>query len=414
MLNEYLPNDLMSSEVIKRDWFLNNCTIDQKYFGGDIIVPFVANNATSVKFGGLTSASDIHKHAYVRGKITGYKEVWASMAFDHRDILDHAGKVKEDTFLKMLPGQLEDHVQHLKMVLSNNLMSGPHFAKVTDSTDAATGIFVVDKIDRFELGMKAYIMDANSNETVVYVINVNIDDSKVTLSASRGGVAANLSAYTAAQYAKLYFDGIINTSTHAVANAFTSLKGALLSAANGGDASIHGQTKTAYPYLQAVNISGSTISASNIMDKIFDAFTTFRAKAKGANVKFIVMSYKHLGSVMKAIEVQKGGNKVSAGQTRVNQYGWTEIDITGVKGVLTVVGVQEMDDDIIFGLDMNSFVFRTNGFIRKRTAPDGKQYYEVRDDTNGYYYILDHIVFGELEVTKPSNNFVIHSIPAYS
>ena len=72
---------------------------------------------------------------------------------------------------------------------------------------------------------------------------------------------------------------------------------------------MHNVTKTGYPITQAVNIDGSGWSASNILDSLFDAYTVVRRKAKG-NANTIVMSFKHLGNVMKKLEAIVGDHKV--------------------------------------------------------------------------------------------------------
>ncbi len=237
----------------------------------------------------------------------------------------------------------------------------------------------------------------------------------MTLSATAGGGALDLTsptAYTLAQATKFYHDGVI--ASHAVTNKFQSVKDALLSAANGGGASLHNKTKLSYPYLQAVNISGATMNATNLLDKIFDGWTRVKKVAKGGNAREVVMGLKHLGSAMKLIEAGKGGFKVAEGSRKASIYGWEEVEIMSVTGDrMKLVGVQEMDEDVIFYIDWSALVFRSNGFFKKRTAPDGKQYHEVRN-TTGYSYILDVALFGELEVNAPSKCGVIHSIPAYS
>lgn len=411
MLNEYLPNNLLEEEFVKRDYFLNRVEKDNNWKGGDIIVPFRAAGATSVKFGGLTDATDIAKDQFVRGKISGYQEVWGSLKFDHRDLMDHSGKVNEDSFLEILPKQINDFIEYMKMCVSINVMAGPHFATVTDATNAATGVLIVDRIDRFQLGQKFTLDDGDSPQVDVYVIAVNINTDAITVSATRTGTFLDVSAFSVAQSAKCYHDGILVAGT--ATNKFQSVKDALLSAANGGGSTLHTKTKLAYPYLQAVNIDGSSVSATNILDKLFDGYTRMRKVAKGGKVE-LVMAEKHFGSCMKLIEAQKGGYKVSPDTRKASIYGWEEIEITSVNGQrIKLVGVQEMDEDVIFYLDWDALTFRTNGFFKKRTAPDGKQYYEVRA-TTGYYYVLDVALFGELEVSAPSKCGVMYGITAYS
>lgn len=404
MLNEYLPNKMLKEELLKRDYILSNIEKDDKWKGGKLIVPFKAAGASSVKMGGLTGASDISEDKYVRGSIDDYKEMWGSMIFNHRDLMDHSGKIVEDSFLKILPDTIEDFMEYIKMVASIQMGTGPHFAKVTDATNAATGIMLVDHVDRFVLNQKVTLDDDNSAAASFYVIAIDVNTDAVTFSATRGGAAADLSAYSVAQNAKFYTDGAETTS-------FTSIRSVLLSAANGGSATVHGQSKLAYPFLQAVNVNGASITASNILDKLFDAYTEVRKKAKGRADRF-VMSYKHFGSVLKLIENKTNGAanwQITIEDKKASLYGWDEVVINSVKGKLTIVGIQEWDDDVIAILDMKSMVFRSNGFFQKRKSPEGQEYFEVRN-TTGYQYIVDISLFGELEINKPGHCGIIYGI----
>lgn len=411
MLNEYLPNDLFKDELMQRDWYLSEINKDNSWKGGDIIVPFQGAAASSVRFGKLTSDTDISEYKYVRGKIQGYKEVWGSLVFNETDIMQHDGRVNEQSFLRILPDQIEEFMQYMKVAVSLQLMTGPHFAKVTDSTNAATGVMVVNKIDRFEIGQKAFIQDDNTAVPVaVYATGININLNEVTFSLTRGGAAANLSAFTAAQNAKLYHDGVLDPTTGALVNQFVSAKSALLSAANGGSATLHGQTKTAYPALQAINIDGSAISSSNILAKLFDAWNTIKIKAKAANPSVCVLSFRNMGYAMALIEQGGGIHQVIASNPKITKYGWTEIQVTGVKGGFKIVGIQEMDDDIIMFLDMSAMTFRTNGFFMKKKSPEGLEYYRIRSE-DGFKLVTDICLFGEQEFRKPASCGIVHSIP---
>lgn len=408
MLNEYLTNDLLMEEYIKRDYVLNKIEKRNDWKGGTMPVPFKSQGASSVKFGALTSSTDISETKYIRGTISSYTEVWGSMIFNHRDLQEHNGKIPESTFLRILPGQVEDFMQYMKEVASIQMTGGPHFAKSTADTDLANGKIAVDHIDRFYLDQKCTLDDDNSSPTDVYVIAINVNTKDVTFSATRGGAAASLTAYTLAQNAKFYYDGVWDGTT---ATTFVSMRRAFLSLANGGDASLHGTTKLSYPFLQAVNVDGSSVNAANILDKLFDGYTTVRNSGKG-NANTILCSFKHLGSIMKLVETQKGPFSVTK-QPSASLYGWTEIEITSVKGALTIVGLLEMDDDVIFYVDWSSMMFASNGFFKKRVSPDGIEYFEQRA-TTGYSYIVDISLFGEMVHLKVGQNGVMYGIPAYS
>ena len=408
MLNEYTPNELFREELIERDYLLKKVEKDDSWKGGTLVVPFEGASASSVAFGSLTASDDISEFNYQRGSISSYVEAWGSLIFNHTDLMQN-GKISEQNFLQILPGQIENFLSYMKEVVSVNMLGASYFASATDATNAATGIFVVDHIERFSLGQKCVIDDGDSAQANAYVIGVNLNTAEVTLSSTRGGSAANLSAYSVAQSTRFYHDGVLVAGT--VTNRFTSLRDSLLSLANGGTTTLYGKTKTGYPYLQAINVSGASINATNILEKIFDAYTAIRQKARG-NASTVLMSYKHLGSIMKLIETQKGAFKTTATGTKASLFGWTEIEITTVRGNLTIVGIQEIDDDVIMLLDWSALKFYSNGFFQKRKSPDGKEYFEVRA-TTGYSYIVDMCLFGDLVLLAPSKCGIIHSIPAY-
>lgn len=397
MLNEYLANDLLKEEMIKRDYMLTNVEKDDGWLGGSLIVPFKAAGASSVSFGGLSASNDIAEDVYTRGSVTTQPEIWGSMIFNHRDLMEHE-TVSEKNFLKILPDTIDDFLTYMKFVVSVNLLNGAHFAKLTAATSSASGLIVVDHPERFSIGQKVTVNDSNAVPATGYVapaLGIDMNTKTIKLVTARGGsTAVDFSANTKLITAKCYNDG-------AQANSMSSLRDALLSSTNGGSASLYGQTKTAAPYLQAINVDGSSISAANIMEKIFDALTTIRTFGKG-NPTDVVMSYRNFGSCLKVIEASKGAFNVTPGSQKASQYGWTELTVGSIaKGGLKIVGVQELDEDVIMFLDWRALKFYSNGFFRKRKSPDGIEYFEVRAQT-GYQYIVDVCLFGDLVLLRPS------------
>jgi len=410
MLNQYLPNKLLREELIEKNYILKTCRKDNNWKGGSLIVPFRGAESSSVAFGALTGSTDIAESELVRGSISTQPELWGSLIFNQRDLQEHDGKIPESTFLRILPDEIDYFMKYLNEVVSIQLGTGPHFATATGygtAGDASDGQYIVDHPERMYLGQKTSLDDDNSAATDAYVIAIDMNTKIVEFSATRGGAAANLSAYTVAQNAKFYHPG-------AQAAPMTSMRSVFLSLANGGSANVHGVAKTAYPFLQAINVSGATITSTNVIEKIFDSYTEVCKLGKGTANK-VLMSYKHLGSVLKSLQVSKGGFQVvkePVGKTQ--QFGWSEIVLASVKSgmALTLVGIQEMDDDIMPFVNFDTLVFRSNGFFRKRKAPDGKEYFEIRN-TSGYQYICDVCLFGDMEYSKPGENAIIHSIPNY-
>jgi hypothetical protein len=82
----------------------------------------------------------------------------------------------------------------------------------------------------------------------------------------------------------------------------------------------------------------------------------------------------------------------------------------GVKGGLTLVAIQEMDDDVIYIWDDGAAKIFSNGGIQKRQDPDNQQeFYQVRA-TTGYVYIVDVCFMGDLILLHPNRCGIVHSI----
>lgn len=404
MLNEFLTIDLLRSEIIPQDYILSQIEKDDNWKGGTLPVPFQGATASSIAFGELTAATGISQSKYVRGSVSGYKEVWGSLIFNQRDLMEH-GKVSEQNFLRLLPDEITNFASRFRSVVSVNLLNGAHFAKATADGDAS-GNLTVDRPDRFEIGQECYVMDDNSAvSSAAYVLTINSNTKVVNFVTTRGGATpVNLSAYTLAQNAKVYNKG-------ATTVAFSSLRDALLSSANGGSASLYGVTKTAYPHLQARNVDGSGVTATNIVEKIFDAYTEIKQTSRGGSPKEVLMSYKNFGSCLKVIEGSKGAYNVVPKDKSAQQFAWDMISIGSVTGnILNLVGVMEMDDDIIIFLDWRSIMFASNGMFMKNKTPDGLEYFTVRDATNGYQYIVDICLYGELITKRPNWSGIMYGI----
>lgn len=408
MLNEYLPNELLKEELIKRDYLLQKVEKDNSWLGGNLVVPFEGGVASTVTFGSLAASTDVSEYNYQRGGVSVQPEVWGTLLFNHRDLMEH-GKVSEQNFLQILPNQVDQFIQYMKEVCSMNMLGNPYFDTATVAGTAG-GVLETQHVERYTIGQKVNLFDPNgSAQASFYVIGVDLNggtllNGAVTFSATRGGAAASLTGYTVTT--QVFQDGVAVAGV--ATNGFTSLKQSLLSAANGGGSTLYGKTKTTYPYLQAVNVNGAAITSVNLLEKLFDGYNAVRIKARG-NANTFLMSYKHLGTAMKIIEAQKGGFKVTATTQEASIYGWTEVQITSVKGVLTLVGIQEMEDDHIDMIDWSALKFYSNGFFKKRQNPDGREFFEVRN-TTGYQYLVDVCLFGDLILQAPSRCGIIFGI----
>lgn len=414
MLNDFLPNELLREEMVKRDFLLNRVDKDDTWIGaqgtnsngGNLIVAFKGAGASSIAAGGLSASNDISEDLFVRGLISVQPEIWGSMIFNHRDLMEHE-TVSEKNFLKILPDSIDDFLDYMKNVTSMNLMNGNWIVKTTAASTSAAGVLTIDRPDRLQIGQKL-VVDLTAGGTITgYIQNtaggIDMNNLTIILVTARGGsTTVDFSANNVSSGAKVYNDGFKT-------NAMSDLRGLLLSSANGGTSTIYGVTKTNYPYTQAININGANCTSANLVEKLFDGYTITRRLGKG-NPTDIVMSYNNLGVVLKIVEASKGAYNVDQGSKKTSQYGWTEIRIGSVTNQeLKFVGVQEMDDDIIMYLDWRGLKFYSNGFFRKRKSPDGIEYFEIRAQT-GYQYIVDICLFGDIVLNRPSYQGIMYGV----
>jgi hypothetical protein len=405
MLNEYLPEDLLKNEIVKKDWFLSNVEIVDGWAGGSLEVGFKESSASSIVYGALEDESNIGQSIMVRGSVAGHKHVSSSMIFNHRDLLEHgsSSKMSKKSFLKILPDEINDHVQVLREIVSCNLINGKKLAKLTANATAG-GVITVDRPERLMVGQKLEFHDGIPTASVDgYVASIDLSARTAAIVTARGGATVlDLSAWLLANAPYVTVPGA-NTA------AFSGLKDMLLSAANGGDAALYGQSKAIYTYLQSHNENGSAITATSITGKIFDCYTNIRRFYKG-NPRKVVMSFKNMATVMKQIEASKGAFNVVPGSRKTDLYGYDQATIVGIGGGnLDLVAVQECDDDVILFLDMSAFKFHTNGLIRRIKSPEGLEYFTKRT-TSGYKFILDHELFGELVLKTPQKCGIIFGI----
>lgn len=420
MLNQYLPNKLLKEEFIKRDWMLQNVDMDNDWDGGTLIVPFKGSQASSVSFGQLTASADIGQDGYVRGQIVAQPEVWGSLIFNHRDLMEH-DKVSEQNFLKILPDAIEDFLDYMKMVVSLSFMNGPAICPLVLSAsggDATSGgVATVYRPERLVLWQKVFFYNATTGLSVAcYISSIDMNLGTINVVSTRNGsTAVDVSAYTVALASALYYDG-------SQTQPLTALKASLLSYANTGSSGagsqqLYGQTKSAYPYLQAINVDGSSaagglnVTPTTFLQNIFDSFVIVKNRGKGMPDSAL-MSYRNFGYAMSVLEAQKGAYHIDQTSRKVSSFGWDEVRIYGPKGSMKFIAIQEMDDDCVFFLDTRPNVMKiySNGGFKKRVSPNGLEYFEIRN-TSGYQYIVDTCFFGDFVLLRPSYCGVLCNIP---
>ena len=174
MLNEYLAIDLLKLEMKKQDYFLSKVDMNENSKGGTVPVPFEGQYASSVEFGQLADDTDISKYKYVRGTLAPTVEAWGSIIFNHRDLIEHDGKINEKSFLKILPGQISDFVNTMRCAISVNALNGSKFATLT-TNGTVGGQMEVDRVERFTLDQKISLQDNDSPAATYYVTAVDVN-----------------------------------------------------------------------------------------------------------------------------------------------------------------------------------------------------------------------------------------------
>jgi len=408
MINDFLPNELLMAEMNDNVYALNKCEKDDTWTGqGDLIVPFEGAVASSLRYGKLTASTNIADDLFVRGKVTKQKELWGTMRFYSRDLMEHK-QVSVKNFLQILPGRIDRFIKRKKNAVSTNLLTGAHVCKTTAVANANDGLVTVDRPDRIEIGQLLEYITSDATDVKSFVSAINVNTKQLKLVTARGG--ATVVDFSAG--GKDLISGAKFYNEDGKDNAFSDMRSQLLSAANGGDATIYGQTKTDYPYLQAYNVDGGAgglaITAENIVDTLFDAGLDITIFGKG-NPSDIVLSLKRWGAVVKVLQHAKGPFNVVPGSLKTNELGWKEITIGGSKGEFKVVGVHEADDDIAMFVDWSSYCFYSNGGFRKEMSPDGLEYFTIRGE-DGYQYVIDLCLFGEFVNKSPCYNGIVYGI----
>ncbi len=200
----------------------------------------------------LRHPTRVKMYADLTGKINGKKlgikslnDNKLSLAFNHMDLMRN-GKVNEQSFLQLLPNQIDQFIDRMRETASTNMLGSAYFASLT-VTGTAAGVLEVDHVERFTIGQSFVLDDGDTGQGTYFVIAVDVNggtllNGSITVSATSGGGAADVSTFSTGQNGRCYHPGVLIAGT--VTNRFTSLRDSLLSLANGGTTTLYGKTKT--------------------------------------------------------------------------------------------------------------------------------------------------------------------------
>lgn len=415
MLNEWLVNDLFEQAFKEQMWLWNEATIIKTWQGGKLIVPFQDHYANSVAMGQLSDDSDLSTAGYTRGYLDGYKECYGSIVFNSRDLQYDHYRISEQSFISLLPKQLEQLMRFMKQTVSIQLLNGGRLdTVVTGFVGDPTGAVTVLHPERFQRTMKVVLEDTTGPTTITgYVESINRSTGELFIYDARtGGSATDLTGLD--DTTNIYIDGGNTTS-------YGSLKQMLLPASAGGSDNYANVVKLASTFSQPILYdaggaagtgdwgTGTAVDGNSILTLIFDAYR--KNLQRGGEADTAIMGYKHYSACMLALEKGSGGFRHV--DMNVKYAGYSKIEVFGVSGTITLMGVREMDDDWIAMIKMKDMKFYCgNKPFMALESPEGLKYFTKRA-TTGYQYISDIGLVGDFLYTNPWNATGIYNIPDY-
>lgn len=415
MLNEHLAFDLLEEEVKKQSYILDNCTIKKDWVSGTIPVPFKAGKGGTIVMGGLASEAEISRTSYVRGELSTMKEAYGSLIVSEKDIMLN-GKISEQSFIKILPDQLEDLRDVYTQSVSTQVLNGGALTVVSANGDAS-GNVSVSHPERLTIGQRLTFKGVGESATG-YVKTIDVNTGAillVTAPAGSTGCVLNADGGDASQ-ADIDAGDLVYLSNGDSHN-FTDVSSMLLpSGIHSAPATLFGQTKASYPFLQTTYKDGDStcVSAAGLLGELFD--TQGKAQKRGANPKEWILSYTNYLAIKKYIETTAGTSYriIDSGKDTVNYAGTKKIVIGGIDDETTIRAVRDMPDYLTLCWDVKDLEFHCppTGFFHVLETPEGNKYYTVRTAGTGtdagYKYISDIVLRGEFIHTKPWNTAVIY------
>lgn len=391
MLNENVTNKLMDLELKKRNFVYNQIPQDKNWLlNNNYVLPQIAGVASSVRFGKLVASNNIRNSKPIRGYESVHKELWGAIQFNAKDLMIH-DKVSEQNFMKLLPDELERHMDYVAQVLGQNICSGKAVDYATGN-GANTGKIKIANPERVQIRQYVeFLSDAVVVAITGYIKTIDINTGEIlVVTAPDGATPVDLSTLLTADKAKLYCQD-------QATEGFYSIIDLLLPQSAGGAANLHNLNKLTSPQLQSIYEDGSSWTAATLLKNIFKQYVKARKVGQGEPNQ-VMMSFNNMGAAISTIEAQKGAFNVMPNSGKAEQYAWDELTVGGFLSggrPVKLVAIQEMNDSELVYLDKSSFVFASNGGLRKQKTPDGLSYFTERTE-DGYVFTTDTCLMGQL------------------
>lgn len=405
MLNENVTNKLLDLELKKRSAVYNLIPQDKNWLlNNNYVLPQIAGVASSVRFGKLVASNNIRNSKPIRGYESVHKEIWGAIQFNAKDLLIH-DKVSEQNFMKLLPDELERHMDYMAQVIGQNICSGKAVDAVTVDGDASGNISIANP-ERVQIRQYVeFFSDTVLAAVSGYVKSININTGALVIVTTPDGVTGvDLSTLLVADNAKLYCQGQSSEG-------FYSIIDLLLPQAAGGSANLHNLNKLSSPMLQSVYADGTSWTSSTMLKNIFKQYVKAR-KVGAGEPNNVMMSFNNLGAAISSIEAQKGAFNVTPNSSKAEQYSWDELTVGGFLSggrPVKLVAIQEMNDSEMVFLDKSSFVIASCGGVRKQKTPDGLSYFTERTE-DGYVFTTDTCLMGQLICKQANKNGLVNNL----
>jgi hypothetical protein len=432
-INDKLTGPMVMN-LLRQNPFISKLMEDKSWIGtGELdgggsnvrnsyIIEFLGSTIGAAKVGAYQSSSSVQVANPVRGFVQSYVDFTGTLKVYSQDLRQHKGKKLTQSLFGKLEKQTTNimarHKNHIEdMILNNSVIS-----EVTSIDDIASGLLTVTRPEKFEIGMGVQLAasGATTKGKELFVISVNKNTKKIGFSTSLGSSASDLTDYVGATAAAttICVNGTVSSTTGLVASGMDSIESILLPSGTGSGGSTYlGQTKTAYPFLQAAAASGASLTAENFLEKLFEIYVTdigLRTKhPEGVKPRDVFLSPNNYAIACANLEDYKGqftSNDLSGS----NPYGWEGIKIgSKSKGAgLDLFECESLKDSIIPILNMDTFAIVSNGGVQFEEDPNrpGEKFWSWERATTGLSWLLDFVLSGQFVCGNPESNAILHDV----
>lgn len=420
-IKEYDKTEVIHNSLMAYDWILNNIKKREDWLNTETnyTIKWIGAEASTIRKGfGLPAISDINHTKVVVGHVDNAVPISGSLRFYRRDLMKHEGVSRMQTYITTLvKREIASMVRRMRQSIASSILNG-YFSRATGAGNAA-GVLPVSNVEVFVIGQKLLFRNAGGTVNEGYIWHIDLNTDTITV-ASDAALTTPLDLSYMAADDLVYLDGDVDLGTGALQNQYVNMKSAFLSAANGGDATLHGYTKADYPFLQATNVDGSSWTAGNVLSEIFKAYTLDIERKAMRTVgnknmypnNLIVGNTLYQAIAADVYDTVKANYTVGT-ETSKTAYPYNVIKVGSRAGVnLNIINVPEMDHNFAVFLAPKTVVLASNGKL-KRLLTEGNNsqgFYVDRSTTDDYTYVYDMGFDAQVAYENPQANGIIYGL----